>query len=118
MDRGAKLIAHSIAALLDAAQHIARCGGLEHAGADYLLDCSRRVYAEIEEFELAEQAQPAADPPLSDAEMDLVIDVVMKECPSCAHAPSAHSERGCGLCGCAVTASQLTVPRRTDADPT
>ena len=47
--RAAKLVAESIGALLDAAQHIARCGGLEHAMADYLLDCNYRVYSAIEE---------------------------------------------------------------------
>lgn len=45
--RAAKLVAESVGALLDAAQHVARCGGLEHAGADYLLDCSRRVYSAL-----------------------------------------------------------------------
>jgi len=49
--RAAKLIAESVAALIDAGQHIARCGGLEHADADYLLDCERRVFAAIEEAE-------------------------------------------------------------------
>jgi len=41
--RAAELVAESVGALLDAAQHVARCGGLEHADADYLLDCNRRV---------------------------------------------------------------------------
>jgi hypothetical protein len=43
--RAAKLVAESVGALLDAAQHVARCGSLEHADADYLLGCSRRVYS-------------------------------------------------------------------------
>lgn len=51
--RAAKLVAESVAALLDAAQHVARCGGIEHASADYLLDCSRRVDYAIQDAENA-----------------------------------------------------------------
>ncbi len=51
MMRAAKLVAESVAALLDAGQHIARSGGLEHASADYLLDCSRRVEFAIRDAE-------------------------------------------------------------------
>lgn len=47
--RAARLVAESIGALLDGAQHVARCGGLDNANGDYLLDCSRRVYSAIED---------------------------------------------------------------------
>lgn len=49
--RAAKLIAESVGALLEAASHVARAGGLEHADADYLLDCSGRVNSALDEAE-------------------------------------------------------------------
>ena len=57
----AKLVAESVAALLDAAHHVAGCGGLEHASADYLLDCSRRVYCAIQEAENVATVDPLGE---------------------------------------------------------
>lgn len=68
MMRAAKLVASSIAALLDAGAHVARAGGLEHADAGVLQDCANRVEWAIEEAEntsaverlgeLAEEVKP------------------------------------------------------------